>query len=232
MLEFFRSKKARMQRRPLTDLLKAFPFDHTPKHLAKAFELDGSRVRLEGKYEKGFLGLLEGGTSSPAAGRAVEGVGFAYVAYVHASGDFLDLSGDQPKGIWFANDYGVANWKPYAAVPCMNAGRHDVNVTTVLHLARFWTLLAKGTLVGAREINAITTRMMSFMFPNEEIACKVGVVGDLLAEAIRVKLFGRETVVVYQNLVEETAAERKKTGTTRLAQLRKVIESALKDTKF
>jgi hypothetical protein len=97
-------------------------------------------------FKKTFLDHLEkmiAVSSNGSAAACVHGSGYGYLNGMLASAGFFDPG--THTGVWLAGDY--ESQYPYFRIPSVNDGL-VAQATTVLHLARMYTLMFDGTLVG------------------------------------------------------------------------------------
>ena len=88
-------------------------------------------------------------SDNDSAGACVHGSGYGYLNGTLASAGFLDPGTNN--GIWLAGDYkekGAKDKYPAFRIPCMN-DTTTAQGATALQLARLFTLMNDGTLVGA-----------------------------------------------------------------------------------
>lgn len=116
----------------------ASTFDVVPvSHPGQGFTVNFSTA-FEGHLEK-----MIAVSDNASAAQCVHGSGYGYLNGALVSGGFFDAATNT--GIWLAGDY-TAKY-PYFRIDSVNDGK-VAQATTAIHLARMYTLMYDGTLVG------------------------------------------------------------------------------------
>jgi hypothetical protein len=177
-------------------------------------------------FKKTFLDHLEkmiAISSNSSAAACVHASGYGYLNGTLASAGFFEPGTNT--GVWLAGDY--ESQYPYFRIPSVNDGL-VAQATTVLHLARMYTLMFDGTLVGgssSADMLALLEKAVAVpevfidrpeVFPNHftvthtkvglgPLKPKNGGVNVYSEGSIMTHKSGRKFVVVWQNLVDADA---------------------------